>query len=68
MLAIFIKRAKEQGQIGGVVPHLVDGGLSILKYTDDMILFMENNLEKARNMKLLLCAFENNLENNLDSK
>ena len=30
MLAIFIKRAKDQGQIGGVVPHLIDGGLSIL--------------------------------------
>src|SRR5947207_12106648 len=35
MLAIFIKRAKEYGQIAGVMPHLVDGGLSILLYADD---------------------------------
>jgi hypothetical protein len=37
---------------------LVDRGLSILQYTDDTILFMENNLEEAKNLKLVLCAFE----------
>src|SRR6266498_5281950 len=58
MLPVLIKRAKEYGQIGGVVPHLIDGGLSILQYVDDTILFIEHDLEKARNMKLLLCAFE----------
>jgi hypothetical protein len=36
----------------------VDDGLSILQYADDMILFMEHDLEKARNMKLLLSAFQ----------
>jgi hypothetical protein len=30
MLAILIERAKADGQIEGVIPHLVDGGLSIL--------------------------------------
>jgi hypothetical protein len=58
MLAILIERAKADNQVSGVVPHLVDGGLSILQYADDTILFMEHDLEKARNMKLLLCAFE----------
>jgi hypothetical protein len=29
MLAIMIKRAKNDGLIKGVIPHLVDGGLSI---------------------------------------
>src|SRR6266540_2718506 len=58
MLSILIKRAKNQGQVGGVVPHLIDDGLSILQYADDTIVFMEHDLEKARNMKLLLCAFE----------
>jgi hypothetical protein len=48
MLAVLIKRAKTEGQIEGVVPHLVDDGLSILQYTDDTILFMEHDLEKAR--------------------
>jgi retron-type reverse transcriptase len=48
MLAVLIKRAKTEGQIEGVVPHLVDDELSILQYTDDTILFMEHDLEKAR--------------------
>jgi hypothetical protein len=33
--------------ISGVVPHLIDGGLSILQYVDDTILFMDHDLEKA---------------------
>jgi hypothetical protein len=58
MLAIMIKHAKRDGLIEGVIPHLVDGGLSILQYADDTILFMEHNLEKAQNLKLILSAFE----------
>jgi hypothetical protein len=58
MIAILIKRAKADNQISGIVSHLVDEGLSILQYADDTLLFMDHDLEKARNMKLLLCAFE----------
>src|SRR3954467_7978015 len=58
MLAILIERAKTDGQIEGLVPHLVDGGLSILQYADDTILFMKHDLEKATNLKLILSAFE----------
>ena len=60
MLAILIKRAKADNQISGIVPHLVDEGLSILQYADDTLLFMDHDhdLENARNMKLSLCAFE----------
>ncbi|WVZ63094.1 LOW QUALITY PROTEIN: hypothetical protein U9M48_012759 [Paspalum notatum var. saurae] len=58
MLAIFITRAKEDGQISGLTPHLVDGGLSILQYVDDTILFIEHDLEQAKNLKIILCAFE----------
>jgi hypothetical protein len=36
----------------------VDDGLSILQYADDTILFMEHDIDKAKNMKLLLSAFE----------
>jgi hypothetical protein len=35
MLALLINRAKADGQIRGVLPHLVDDGLSILQYADD---------------------------------
>jgi hypothetical protein len=54
MLAIIIQRAKEYGQVDGLIPHLVNGGVLILQYADDTIIFMENNLEKALNMKLIL--------------
>jgi hypothetical protein len=42
----------------GVIPHLVDDGLSILQYADDTVLFLDHDLEQAKNLKLLLCAFE----------
>ena len=41
-----------------MVPNLVDDGLSILHYADNTILFMEDDLEEARNLKLVLIAFE----------
>ncbi|WVZ81338.1 hypothetical protein U9M48_028727, partial [Paspalum notatum var. saurae] len=43
MLAVMINRAKVGGLVNGVIPHLVE---------DD------HDLEKARNMKALLCMFE----------
>ena len=46
------------GQNSGVISHLVEEGLSILQYVDDTILFTGNDLDKARNLKMLLCAFE----------
>ena len=58
MLATLVERAKLDGQISGVIPHLVEDGLSILQYADDTILLMDHDLDKARNLKLLLCAFE----------
>jgi hypothetical protein len=57
MLVILIKRAKMDGQIDGVVPHLVDDGLSILQYADGTIIFLDHDLV-AKNLKVLLCAFE----------
>ena len=58
MLAIMIERAKIDGLFVGVIPHLVDGGLSILQYADETIVFMDHDLEKAMNLKLILSAFE----------
>jgi hypothetical protein len=58
MLTLLINKAKMNNQIQGVVPHLIDGGLSILQYADDTILFLDHNLEQAQNMKNILCAFE----------
>jgi hypothetical protein len=39
MLAIIIARAKDDGKVSGLIPHLVDGWLSILPYADDTIPF-----------------------------
>jgi hypothetical protein len=41
MLATLITRAREEGQIDGLVPHIIDRGLLILRYVDDTILFMD---------------------------
>jgi retron-type reverse transcriptase len=54
MLAILIKRAKLEGHINGVVPHLVDDDLSILQYADDTIIFLDHDPSKAKNLKPLL--------------
>ena len=58
MMAVLINRAKQDGQVQDIIPHLVDDGLSILQYTDDTILFMDHDIEHEKNMKLLLSVFE----------
>lgn len=58
MLTVLISRAKENSFIGGLVSHMVDGGVSILQYADDTIIFVEHDIAKARNMKLIMCLFE----------
>lgn len=30
MMVVLIARAQEDGQVGGLLPHLVDGGVSII--------------------------------------
>uniref|UniRef100_I1QG76 Reverse transcriptase domain-containing protein n=1 Tax=Oryza glaberrima TaxID=4538 RepID=I1QG76_ORYGL len=39
-------RAKEAGLLNGVIPHLVDDGVSILQYADDTIIFLEHDLQQ----------------------
>jgi hypothetical protein len=34
------------------------GGLSILQYADDTIIFIDHDPKQAKNLKLLLCTFE----------
>jgi hypothetical protein len=45
MLALLINRAKADCQIRGVLPHLIDDGLSILQYVDDTIIFIDHDPE-----------------------
>ena len=47
-------------KVEGLVPHLVEGegGLAILQYADDSIFLLEDDLTSARNLKFILCLFE----------
>jgi hypothetical protein len=47
MLAILITRDKEDGQVEGLIPHLVDRGISILRYENDTEILMDHDLEKG---------------------
>jgi hypothetical protein len=59
ILGITFKR--ERGYVKAItmlIPHLGYGGVSILQYADDTIIFLEHDLEKPLNMKIVLCFFE----------
>ena len=58
VLATLVQRAQEQGFIKGVLPRVYAGGLNILQYADDTIFCFEDDLEGARNLKIILCVFE----------
>jgi hypothetical protein len=51
-------KAASHNLIRGLCPDLNPGGVISLQYVDDMILFVENNPEKARNLKWVLTYFE----------
>jgi hypothetical protein len=58
MLAVLIERSKGMEFFDGLVPHLVEDGLSILQYADDTILFLGDDLKKAEGLRLVLSDFE----------
>lgn len=58
VLVTLVGRAHEQGFIKGPAPQIYEGGLSFLQYADDTIFCFENDLEGARNLKIILCVFE----------
>ena len=57
-LAILIERAVETGLIEYLSGHLVDKGVAILQYADDTILLLKDDFVQARNLKFILCLFE----------
>jgi hypothetical protein len=59
MLAILTARAKEDGQVDGLIPLLVDGAIYILQYVDATIIFTKHDLQKALNMKLIYASLKN---------
>jgi len=50
---------KEEGSIKkGLILHWVEDCLSILQHADGIVIFMDDDIEHAKNMKLLLYAFK----------
>jgi hypothetical protein len=57
-LACLIQKAKDEGIIKGLIPHIISGGCCCLQYVDDTIFLLQDDLENARNLKFILCIFE----------
>lgn len=51
-------KATGHNLISGLMPRVVDGGVISLRYADDTLLFLEDNLDKANNLKWLLLCYE----------
>ena len=52
-----IKQTQKTNHLSRLVLEYVEKGVAILQYVDDTILCMEDKLENAVNMKLLLCIY-----------
>jgi hypothetical protein len=58
-LATIRKKGCQEGLIKGLIPELVDGGLTHLQYVDDTIIFLEVEEQSISNVKFLLYCFKN---------
>jgi hypothetical protein len=56
-LATMIDNAKLAGKIKGVVPNLIEGGLTHLQYADDTIIFLNMDDQSIIHTKFLLYCF-----------
>jgi hypothetical protein len=61
-------KAQHSNLVTGLIDHLIPKGIVILQYADDTILCLQDNTEKARNIKLLLYIYEqmSGLKTNFD--
>jgi hypothetical protein len=53
-----ILRAQGNGLIVGLIDHIIPHGVAVLQYADDTIVCLKHDLNKARNLKLLLYLYE----------
>ena len=47
-------KAARSNLVSGLMPQVIEGGIISLQYADDTLLFLENDIEKAKNLKWLL--------------
>ena len=57
-LARMVRKAQRNNLICGLADNLIDKGVAILQYVDDTIVCVKDNIDIARNMKLLLYLYE----------
>jgi len=57
-LARMVRKAQRNDLICGLADNLIDKGVAILQYADDTIVCLKDNMDNARNMKLLLYIYE----------
>ena len=53
-----IKNAQKNKLITGLASDLIPEGVAVLQYADDTIICLEDDIDKAVNLKLLLYLFE----------
>ena len=53
-----LTKACQAGHIQGVVPHLIEGGISHLQYADDTIIMIQNTELGLANLKFMLISYE----------
>jgi len=58
-LAKMIQMGQQNQLIKGLIPEFIEGGLALLQYADDTILCIQDDMEIAQNLKLLLYLYEN---------
>lgn len=51
-------KAADHHLIEGLCPEVCPSGIICLQYADDTILFLDNNIEHARNLKMVLNCFD----------
>jgi hypothetical protein len=58
VLTRMLMKAASGNLISGLCPDLCPGGVISLQYADDTILFLDNDVEKAKNLRKTLVCFE----------
>jgi hypothetical protein len=57
-LARMIRKAQNNNLIVGLAENLIPKGVAVLQCADDTIIYLKDDIEVARNMKLLLYLYE----------
>lgn len=57
MFTKMMVKAARQDLISGLMPDAFPGGIVSLQYADDTLLFLDNDLQKAKNFKWILSCF-----------